>query len=163
MGSTTKDTSRTKRSPHDDDETPYARYAFWNPYNLSLFIGGAVVGVATGHEWITVLTCAAEVLWMIYAPDSKLLRALWFDRAFVAAKKAADVERRKERIGLLSPNDGLRLASLCGQKQVIEHVDRLLDTSTFAAFPSRYAAARAEMARFLEANGLEHRLAREEA
>lgn len=119
MGTTSRDMIRKGRSSTDDDEAPYARYAFWNPYNISLFMGGIVVGVAIDHAWISVLTCAAEVLWMIFAPDSKLLRGSWFDRAFAAAKKAADVERRTERVGLLSPNNSQRFAYLCGQKQVI--------------------------------------------
>lgn len=46
-----------------------------------------MLGVAIDHGWIAVLTCAAEVLWMIFAPDSTLLRAPWFDRAFAAARK----------------------------------------------------------------------------
>ena len=114
-------TSGTKRRIVDDG-APYARYAFWNPYNISLFLGGVVLGVATGHEWISVLTCAAEVLWMIFAPDSRLLRGLWFDRLFEAEKKESDLERRQERIGLMAPNDSMRLAYLCGQKQVIERL-----------------------------------------
>lgn len=105
-----------------DDGAPYARYAFWNPYNISLFLGGVVLGAATGHGWLSVVTCAAEVLWMIFAPDSKILRSLWFDRAFAADKKLDDQERRTERIGLLDMNDGTRLAYLCGQKQVIERL-----------------------------------------
>ena len=129
MASTTKEMTRAKRSPREKiavdrptDELPYARYAFWNPYNISLFLGGIVIGVAIDHPWISVLTCAAELLWMIFAPDSKLLRGLWFDRAFAAEKTADDVERRKERVGLLSPNDSMRFAYLCGQKQVIERL-----------------------------------------
>ncbi len=106
----------------EDDGPPYARYAFWNPYNVSLFLGGVILGAATGHGWLSVLTCAAEVLWMIFAPDSRLLRALWFDRAFAAEKKLDDQERRGERIALLGQNDGTRLAYLCGQKQVIERL-----------------------------------------
>jgi hypothetical protein len=102
-----------------DDGLPYARYAFWNPYNISLFLGGVVLGAASGHEWLAVLTCAAEVMWMIFAPDSRLLRALWFDRAFEAEKKESDADRRRGRVGLLAPNDSVRLSYLCGQKQVI--------------------------------------------
>lgn len=121
MGTTNKTTSGTKRRIVDDG-APYARYAFWNPYNISLFLGGVVLGVATGHEWLSVLTCAAEVLWMIFAPDSKLLRGLWFDRLFEAEKKESDTDRRQERIGHLAPNDSVRLSYLCGQKQVIERL-----------------------------------------
>ncbi|MDB5213330.1 MAG: hypothetical protein JWO86_1257 [Myxococcaceae bacterium] len=121
MGTTTKSTTGTRRRLKDDGP-PYARYAFWNPYNISLFLGGVVLGAATDQGWISVLTCAAEVLWMILAPDSKVLRALWFDRAFAAEKRADDEVRRKERIGLLAPNDSMRFAYLCGQKQVIERL-----------------------------------------
>ena len=121
MGITNHTTGGTKRRIVDDG-APYARYAFWNPYNISLFLGGVVLGVATGHEWVSVLTCAAEVLWMIFAPDSRLLRGLWFDRLFEAEKKESDSDRRQERIGLLAPNDSMRFAYLCGQKQVIERL-----------------------------------------
>src|SRR6478672_8690716 len=102
----------------DDEGPPYARYAFWNPYNISLFLGGVVLGAATGHGWLSVLTCAAEVMWMIFAPDSKLLRALWFDRAFERDKRADDADRRQQRLGLLAVDDNQRFAYLCGQKQV---------------------------------------------
>ena len=121
MGTTKHATSGTKRRIVDDG-APYARYAFWNPYNISLFLGGVVLGVAIGHEWLAILTCAAEVLWMIFAPDSKLLRGLWFDPMVEAEKKESDADRRQERIGLLAPNDSLRFAYLCGQKQVIERL-----------------------------------------
>ena len=111
----------TKRALKDDGP-PYARYAFWNPYNISLFLGVVVLGVAIDQGWLSILACAAEVMWMIFAPDSKLLRGMWFDRAFAAEKRADDEERRKERIGLLAPNDSMRFAYLCGQKQVIERL-----------------------------------------
>jgi len=115
-------TTITKRRARDDDELPYARYAFWNPYNVALFLGGVTLGAATGHTWLAIVTCAAEVMWMIFAPDSKLLRALWFDRAFDGVKKAALADRRQERIGLLAANESARLGYLCGQKQVIERL-----------------------------------------
>lgn len=77
-----------------------------------------MLGVASDHTWLAIVTCAAEVMWMILAPDSKLLRALWFDRAFEAARKADLAETRQERIGLLALNDSTRFAYLCGQKQL---------------------------------------------
>ena len=111
-------------STKKDDEPPYARYAFLNPYNLSIFAGGVLLGALSGNTWIAVLTCAAEAMWMIFAPDSKVLRALWFDRAFEHAKKLDDADRRKEKIAQLAPNDSLRVGQLCGQKQVIVRLAR---------------------------------------
>jgi len=119
----TNTTARTRR-PSGDDEPPYGRYAFLNPYNLSLFAGGVVLGALSGHTWLVVVTCAAEVLWLVFAPDSKLLQRLWFDRAFAAARRADELELRKERIGQLTPADSARLGQLCGQKQVIERLAR---------------------------------------
>jgi hypothetical protein len=112
----------TKRRASDDDEPPFARYAFWNPYNVSLFLGGITLGVATDHTWLAIVTCAVEVLWMIFAPDSKLLRALWFERTFAAAKKADLADHRQERVALLALGDSARLGYLCGQKQIIERL-----------------------------------------
>lgn len=101
---------------------PYARMAFLNPYNLSLLVGGVVLGLAIDEPWLSILTCAAEALWMIFAPDSKLLRAVWFDRTLGAEERASLAERRRERCAHLSPNANARLGWLCGQKQVIEHL-----------------------------------------
>lgn len=47
--------------------------------------------------------------------------------------------------------------------QIAETIDRLLDPVTFAALPGRYGQYRAAMARFLEANGLEHNLRDDDA
>ena len=124
MATTNDGTFRHNKRAAGDEGPSYARIAFWNPYNISLFLGGVVLGAATGHGWLSVLTCAAELMWMIFAPDSKLLRALLFDRAFAAAKRADDAERRQDRIGLLAQNDSTRFAYLCGQKQIIERLAR---------------------------------------
>jgi hypothetical protein len=104
------------------DDPPYGRYAFWNPYNLSLFLGGIAFGFLSGHTWLVVVTCAAEAMWMIFAPDSKALQALWFDRAFEAERAAEKKERREAKLSQLAPDARARLMSLCAQKERIEHL-----------------------------------------
>jgi hypothetical protein len=133
-----------------DDGPPYARYAFWNPYNISLFLGAVVLGVAIDEAWISILACAAEVMWMVFAPDSKLLRGLWFDRAFAAETRADVEERRRERIGLLSQNDSLRFAYLCGQKQVIERLAKENPSLTVALLHDELAKLDALLDDFIE-------------
>jgi len=104
------------------DEPPYGRYAFLNPYNLSMFLGATALGLLTGHHWIVVLACAAELIWMIFAPDSKLLRRLWFDRTFARAERAYNEERCRKKVAELAPNDRSRLAFLAEQQGLIERL-----------------------------------------
>ena len=50
-----------------DTEPPYVRYAFLNPYNVSLLAGAGVTAAATGHWGIAVVAAASEALWMLFA------------------------------------------------------------------------------------------------
>ncbi len=103
-------------------EPPYGRLAFWNAYNLSLFAGGVTAGLLTGHTWLLVVVCAAEAMWMIFAPDSKLLRALWFDPALAARAELAKLDERTNKLAAMLPDDQARIARLAGQKELIERL-----------------------------------------
>ena len=111
-------------SPRGPEAPPYARVAFLNPYNLSLFVGGVVGGWLSGHTWLLVVTCAAEALWMIFAPDSRVLREVWFDRVLAAGIAADKQERREAKFARLAPNDRQRVLLLAGQKETIERLAR---------------------------------------
>lgn len=78
----------------EGEKPPYLRYAFFNPYNLSLLGGAAAVTLATGHWWVGLFAIAAEAIWMLFAPDSRLLQKLWFDKVWLAEQ--ADVRRRRQ-------------------------------------------------------------------
>jgi len=106
------------------EDLPYGRYAFFNPYNLALFGGGVVAGVASGHTWLSVLTCGAEAMWMIFAPDSKVLRSLWFDRSLAAEREAENRVRCAEKVNRLAPPDAARLGRLVDQQNAIERMAR---------------------------------------
>jgi hypothetical protein len=105
-------------------ERPYLRYAFLNPYNLTLLLAGIAAGFLTGHHWLVVITCGAEALWLIFAPDSKILQHIWFDRAFDDASRIERDESRKEKIARLSASDTPRVARLLEQKGLIERLAR---------------------------------------
>lgn len=78
-------------------QPPYARYAFLNPYNLSLIAGAGAAAALTGHWWLALCAGAAEAVWMLFAPDSRLLRKLWFDKVWegevATARKAAQAQK----------------------------------------------------------------------
>lgn len=91
-------TSKKKRSA---DDPPYLRYAFLNPYNLSLLAGAGVASAATGQWWVGVGALVLETVWMLFAPDSKALQQAWFDKTFENEKKReATVHRDKKFRGL---------------------------------------------------------------
>jgi hypothetical protein len=113
-------TSKNERAR--EVEPPYARYAFLNPYNLALFCGAILLGLLSGHHWIVVLGCAFETMWMIFAPDSKILRRVWFDRVFERAERAFVHERRLRKLSELEPQDRARLAHLEEQTKIIERL-----------------------------------------
>lgn len=80
-----------------DKQPPYVRYAFFNPYNLSILGGAAAAAMATGHWWVGLFAAAGEAIWMLFAPDSKLLQKLWFDKVWsgelAEERKKAQVEK----------------------------------------------------------------------
>src|SRR5205085_4333818 len=69
-------------------DRPYLKAAFANPYNLSLFIGGLLAAGVTFSPFLAVIVICLELLWVVFAPGSKLLqRALWdpqFDKEKLA-------------------------------------------------------------------------------
>lgn len=100
----------------ESDEPPYTRYAFLNPYNLSLLAGAGVAAAASGQWWIGVCAAAAEGIWMLFAPDSKVLRKVWFDKVWDESKRAEEEERLNKKFDQLSRPDQMRAFALREQK-----------------------------------------------
>ena len=108
-----------KKRRRVDEEPPYLRYAFLNPYNLSLLAGASATAAASGHWGIAVFAAASEALWMLFAPDSKVLRGLWFDRRWEQEKKDELEAQQNAKFQRLSPQDQARAAALSDQRRRI--------------------------------------------
>jgi len=63
-------------------KVPYAKYAFKNAYNLTLLGGVFSAAALTGNWWLGLAGAGAEAIWMLFAPDSRLLRKAWFDKVW---------------------------------------------------------------------------------
>jgi hypothetical protein len=63
-----------------DPKPPYSKYAFLNAYNLSVLGGAFTFAAATQNWWVAAVGAGIEGLWMLFAPDSRLLQKLWFDK-----------------------------------------------------------------------------------
>jgi hypothetical protein len=103
----------------DKGGPPYLRYAVHNPYNYALLAGVAAAALFTQNLWLAIAGAGAELLWMVFAPDSRLLRKLWFDPMHQAALAAREEAERRQLLGALPDEDRARVAALDGKRQEI--------------------------------------------
>ncbi len=95
-----------------DDKAPYASYGFMNAYNLSLLAGAGVVSAATGGWWIGLCAVAAETIWMLFAPDSTVLRRTWFDKLWDQDKREAKKKEQAKKFARLPQEAQARVLML---------------------------------------------------
>jgi hypothetical protein len=105
-----------RKRARSDDEPPYGRYAFLNPYNLSLLLGAGTAAAATGHWWIAVCAAATEGLWMLFAPDSKILQKTLWEKRWERSKRGDLEDRQNKKYLRLTPEDQLRATALRDQR-----------------------------------------------
>ena len=99
---------------------PYLKFAFSNPYNLSLFGGALAAAGLTMNPLLAVVAIGAEALWLLYAPESARLKHLLWDPRFAKVRELAEREARAERMTLLAEADRQRVDQLVGQKRAIQ-------------------------------------------
>jgi len=104
------------------EKRPYLKYAFTNPYNLSLFVGALATAGLTLNPFLAVLAVGAEALWLLYAPESDRLKHLLWDPRFAKVKEAMEQEARAERMRVLSQGDRARVDRLVAQKRDINRL-----------------------------------------
>ena len=101
---------------------PYARYAFKNPYNLAVLGGFAAAAATTGNWWLALCGAGVEALWMLFAPDSRLLRKLWFDKRFADEQEAARKAELGAKLKSLPDSDAMRCFALAEKQQQIHRL-----------------------------------------
>jgi hypothetical protein len=106
----------------EKERPPYAKYAFKNPYNLALLGGFASAAVLTGNWWIGLVGAGVEALWMLFAPDSKLLRKIWFDKVWHAEIDEARKQELEAKLKTLSESDGIRCLALREKQEQIHRL-----------------------------------------
>jgi hypothetical protein len=93
-------------------KAPYLRFAFANPYNLSLLGGALAASVLTLNPLIALVALGGEALWLLHAPGSERLRHVLWDPRFAELKAAYDGEQRAARMQLLGATDRQRVEKL---------------------------------------------------
>jgi hypothetical protein len=101
------------------EKRPYLKFAFANPYNLSIFGGALAAAGLTLNPLLAVVAIGAEALWLLYAPESARLKHLLWDPRFAKVRELAEREARAERMKLLAEADRQRVDRLVDQKRGI--------------------------------------------
>jgi hypothetical protein len=104
------------------EKRPYLKYAFANPYNVSIFLGALAAAGLTMNPLLAVAAVGLEALWLLYAPDSKRLRHLLWDPRFEEVREVLLEQERAERMQLLGPQDQERVRALTDRQKAIRHL-----------------------------------------
>lgn len=91
---------------------PYRTYAFHNIYNYTLMAGVGATALLTQNWLLGVLGAGAEILWMVFAPDSPVLQRLWFDKVHDAKLAEQAAKERQAILDQLPPHDRERVIAL---------------------------------------------------
>jgi hypothetical protein len=101
------------------EKRPYLKFAFSNPYNLSLFTGALAAAGLTLNPLLALTAIGLEALWLLYAPDSKRLRHLLWDPRFEQVREALQQQDRESRMQVLGENDRTRVTELISRQRQI--------------------------------------------
>jgi len=104
------------------DKRPYLKYAFGNPYNLSLFLGTLAAAGLTLNPVLALAALGAEAIWLLYAPDSKRLRHLLWDPRFEKMRDALLQQEREARMEGLDDHARARVQALVTRQQEIRQL-----------------------------------------
>jgi hypothetical protein len=108
-----------KEKPLRKDRPPYFRYAFHNIYNYTILGGFASAALLTQNWWLAVFGAGFETLWMVFGPDSKLLRRLYFDKVHDENMTAQARAQRLRNLAALTVSDAQRCERLDAKREDI--------------------------------------------
>ncbi len=103
----------------DKPKPPYTRYAFRNPYNYAVMGGFASAAALTGNWWLGLAGAGVEALWMLFAPDSRILQKTWFDRRHAEEEKVRTNAELDAKFRLLPEASRTRCLTLRETKEQI--------------------------------------------
>jgi hypothetical protein len=105
-----------------NENRPYVKAAFANPYNLSLFLGGMAAAGLTLSPLLALIVLGLEILWMVYAPGSKLLQKLLWDPQFDREQLAEVQSALNARMQSLAEHDRQRVEELVARQVEINQL-----------------------------------------
>ena len=104
------------------ERRPYLKYAFANPYNLTLLAGAVAASVITLNPLPAIVALGLEGLWLLHAPESKLLRRLLWDPKYEKLRVELEEQELQARIGNLPDRKRTRVEGLVNRQREIQRL-----------------------------------------
>ena len=104
------------------EKPSYFKYAFANPYNLTLLGGAIVASVLTLNPLIAVAALGVEGLWLLHGSQSRFMQRLLWDPMYEKEKLEYEQRRRLEQIEKLSQGGRQRVLQLIEKEKQIQQL-----------------------------------------
>jgi hypothetical protein len=101
---------------------PYLKYAFANPYNLTLLLGALAASALTLNPFLAIAALGLEGLWLLHAPESKLLKRILWDPKFEKLRLALEQQALEERLQTLPEHKRARVEYLVARQEEIRRL-----------------------------------------
>lgn len=101
------------------ENRPYLKFAFANPYNMSLFLGGLAAAGLTLNPFLALIVLGLEGLWLLNAPSSKRLQHILWDPRFAKVREELERQEREKRMTNLGADQRARVESLVERQHAI--------------------------------------------
>ena len=114
------DSANTERAEETFPEKPsYFKYAFANPYNLTLFGGALVASVLTLNPLIAIAALSVEGLWLLHGSQSRFMQRLLWDKLYEKEKLEYEQRRRMAKVEKLGTGGKQRVFNLIEKEKQI--------------------------------------------
>jgi hypothetical protein len=111
-----------KDAKEKEKRAPFFRYAFHNVYNYTALLGVGTAALLTQNWWLALTGLALEGLWMTFAPDSRVLRKVAWEKRWNAEQQKRKEELRRKQLASLGPGEWRRCQRLEQKRLEIERL-----------------------------------------
>lgn len=103
------------------EKPPYLKFAFANPYNLTLLGGTIAAALLTWNPLLALVSLGVEAVWLVNADSSVLRRFVW-DPKFERLQQEARKAEREARVASLNKTDRARVEGLVAKQEDIHRL-----------------------------------------
>ncbi len=104
------------------EKPSYLKYAFANPYNLTLFGGAVVASVLTLNPLIAIAALGVEGLWMLHGSQSRFMQKMLWDPMYEKEKLEYEQRRRMAQVEKLGQGGQERVMQLIEKEKQIQQL-----------------------------------------